>query len=189
VDSVAGNVTTLTTSVNTIKANVDSVASNVSNILTGTTSFSGAKTFTDNIAINGLLANGSLGTAGQVLTSNSTSVYWSTVSGPRSTTAGATSGTLTINGDTTDIFVAEGLTGSITFAQPSGTPINGQKLLIRIKDNGTAISITWTGTAGAFRAIGLTLITTTVISKVSYVGCVYNSTDAFWDVIAITTQA
>jgi hypothetical protein len=107
----------------------------------------------------------------------------------RSTTAGATSGTLTINGDTTDIFVAEGLTDAITFAQPSGTPINGQKLLIRIADDGTSRSSTWTTTAGAFRAIGLTLITTTVSSKTSYVGCVYNSTDSFWDVIATATQA
>jgi archaellum component FlaC len=79
VNTVQSNVTSLTTSVNTIKANVDSVASNVNNILTGTTSFSGAKTFTGNLVISTLVANGSLGSAGQVLTSNASGTYWSTI--------------------------------------------------------------------------------------------------------------
>jgi hypothetical protein len=108
---------------------------------------------------------------------------------PRPVNASATSGNLTINGDTTDLYVAEGLTGAITFLQPSGTPVNGQKLLIRIKDNGTARGITWTTSAGAFRAVGITLPTTTVLSKVTYVGCVYNSADSFWDAVATVTQA
>lgn len=108
---------------------------------------------------------------------------------PRSVVASGTSGNLTINGDTTDLFEAEGLTGAITFLQPSGTPVDGQKLLIRIKDNGTARGITFTTSAGAFRAVGITLPTTTVLSKVTYVGCVYNDTDSFWDAIATVTQA
>lgn len=108
---------------------------------------------------------------------------------PRAVVASATSGTLTINGDTTDLYVAEGLTGAATFAQPSGTPVDGQKLLIRIKDDGTARGVTWTTSAGAFRAVGITLPTTTVLGKVTYVGCVYNATDSFWDAVATVTQA
>jgi hypothetical protein len=108
---------------------------------------------------------------------------------PRAVPASATSGTLTPNGDTTDLYEAEGLTGGITLAQPSGTPVDGQKLLIRLKDNGTARAITWTTSAGAFRAVGITLPTTTVINKVTYVGCVYNATDSFWDAVATVTQA
>jgi hypothetical protein len=107
----------------------------------------------------------------------------------RASAAGATSGTLTPNGTTSDLFVAEGLTGAVTLAAPSGTPANGQKLLIRLKDNGTARGITWTTSSGAYRAIGITLPTTTVISKVTYVGCVYNGTDLFWDAVATVTQA
>ena len=38
-------------------------------------------TFTANVTLNSLVANGSLGVAGQVLTSNGNTVYWSTVSG------------------------------------------------------------------------------------------------------------
>jgi hypothetical protein len=108
---------------------------------------------------------------------------------PRVVAASGTSGNLTINGDTTDLYKAEGLTGAITFLQPSGTPVDGQKLLIRLKDDGTARGITWTTSAGAFRAIGITLPTTTVLGKVTYVGCVYNSTDSFWDAVATVTQA
>jgi hypothetical protein len=108
---------------------------------------------------------------------------------PRVVAASGTSGNLTINGDTTDVYKAEGLTGAITFLQPSGTPVDGQKLLIRLEDNGTARGITWTTSAGAFRAVGITLPTTTVATKITYVGCVYNATDSFWDAIATVTQA
>ena len=108
---------------------------------------------------------------------------------PRAVAAGATSGTLTPNGNTTDVFNAFGLTGAITVDTPSGTPVDGQRLMLRFEDNGTGRGITWTGTSGAYRAVGVTLPTTTVASKITYVGCVYNSTDIFWDAIAVATQA
>jgi hypothetical protein len=107
----------------------------------------------------------------------------------RAVAAGATSGTLTPNGNTTDVFNAFGLTGAITMAAPSGTPVDGQRLMLRFEDNGTGRGITWTTTSGAYRAVGVTLPTTTVATKVTYVGCVYNSNDTFWDVIAVVTQA
>jgi hypothetical protein len=108
---------------------------------------------------------------------------------PRVVAASATSGTITPNGDTTDVYRAEGLTGGITIAAPSGTPVDGQRLLIRLEDNGTARTITWTTSAGAFREIGITLPTTTVAGKVTYVGCIRNATDGFWDAVATVTQA
>lgn len=108
---------------------------------------------------------------------------------PRVVAAGATSGTLTPDGDTTDVFNALGLTGPITVAAPSGTPVDGQRIILRFEDNGSARAITWTITSGAYRAVGATLPTTTVASKVTYVGCIYNSTDVFWDVVAVATQA
>jgi hypothetical protein len=108
---------------------------------------------------------------------------------PRVTTPGATSGSFTPDGDTSDVFDCFGLTGAITFNAPSGTPVNGQRLIIRVEDNGSARGITWTTTSGAYRAVGVTLPTTTTASKVTYVGCVYNTNDTFWDVIAVVTQA
>lgn len=108
---------------------------------------------------------------------------------PRAVAASGTSGTLTPNGDTTDVFNAFALDGAITLAAPSGTPVDGQKLILRLKDDGTARAITWTTSSGAYREIGITLPTTTTAGKLTYVGCVYNSTDLFWDAVALTTQA
>ena len=68
----------------------------------------------------------------------------------------------------------------------TGTPTDGQHLTLRFKDNGTARAITW---GASFRAIGVALPTTTVISKTMYVGCVYNSADSVWDVLATAQEA
>lgn len=75
---------------------------------------------------------------------------------------------------------------ALAVAVPTGGPVNGQSLLIRIKDNGTARAITWDA---IFRAIGVTLPTTTVVSKTLYVGAKYNSADTKWDVLAVGQEA
>ena len=108
---------------------------------------------------------------------------------PRAVAAGATSGNLTPNGDTTDVFNAFNLSGAITLLAPSGTPVDGQRLVIRLRDNGGAQGITWTTTSGAYRAVGVILPTTTTASKIIYVGCIYNTADTFWDVVAVATEA
>jgi hypothetical protein len=107
---------------------------------------------------------------------------------PRTVSAGVTSGNITPNADTTDTLNAFGLTGAITILAPSGTPVDGQRLILRFEDDGTGRAITWTTSSGAYRAVGVTLPTTTIATRITYVGCIYNSTDVFWDVIAVTTQ-
>ena len=74
----------------------------------------------------------------------------------------------------------------LTLANPTGTPIPGLGMAIRIKDNGTARSIAY---GSEYRAIGVTLPTTTVIGKTLYLGLIYNSDDAKWDVVAVAQQA
>lgn len=72
---------------------------------------------------------------------------------------------------------------------PSGTGVtNGYRLLLRIKDNGTARALNWTVTSGGYRVIGTTLPTTTVANKTIYVGCIYNSAATFWDVVAVSSE-
>lgn len=100
-----------------------------------------------------------------------------------------TSGNITPTGDTSDQYNVTGLTGAITMLAPSGTPTDAQKLIIKIKDNGNAANVTWTTTTGAYRAVGITLPTVTTAGKVTYVGCIYNSGDTFWDAVATVTQA
>jgi len=108
---------------------------------------------------------------------------------PRATTSGTTTGNQTPTGDASDQYIMTGLTGAITILAPSGTPTEGQKLILRILDNGTARGITWTTSAGGYRIVGTTLPTTTVANKTIYVGCIYNTTAGFWDVVAVTQQA
>jgi len=89
-----------------------------------------------------------------------------------------------------DQYVVTALANSLSFpASTTGSPVNGNKIIIRIKDDGTARALSWTTSgAGSFRAIGVTLPTTTVVSKVLYVGCIYNSTESYWDVVAVNVQ-
>lgn len=75
---------------------------------------------------------------------------------------------------------------SLNFVNPTGSWSEGQSLMIRIKDNGTARAITYDTN---YRAIGVTLPTATTISKTTYLGIIYNQTDGKWDVIGVTTQA
>lgn len=75
---------------------------------------------------------------------------------------------------------------ALNLANPTGTAVPGWGLVIRIKDNGTARAITY-GTQ--YRAIGVTLPTTTVISKTLYLGLIYNADDTKWDVVAVAQEA
>jgi hypothetical protein len=99
-----------------------------------------------------------------------------------------TSGNITPTGDTADQYNISGLTGTTAIQIPSGTPTDAQRLSIRIKDNGTGRTLSWVTTAGGYRVIGTTLPTTTTANKTIYVGCVYNSADSFWDVVAVASE-
>ena len=101
----------------------------------------------------------------------------------------ASAATITPTSDTTNQYNVTALAVGATIAAPSGTPVDGQKLSIRIKDNGSSQTLAWTtGTSGSFRVVGTTLPTTTVANKTTYVGCIYNSADARWDVVAVAQE-
>ena len=87
---------------------------------------------------------------------------------------------------TNDLVIITAQAVGLTLANPTGTFTEGQALMIRIKDNGTAQTIAFDTN---YRAIGVTLPTTTVISKTLYLGIIYNSTDTKWDVIGYNIQA
>lgn len=72
-------------------------SSNAVVTFSNTATFSGNAEFTGTMIINGVSANGGLGSAGQVLTSNGSDTYWSTVSG-----GGANGTSIALNANTTD---------------------------------------------------------------------------------------
>jgi hypothetical protein len=97
--------------------------------------------------------------------------------------------TITPTSDTADQYNVTALAVTAAFAAPSGTPTDGQKLSIRIKDSGSGQTISWTTTTTGYRVIGTTLPTSIAAGKTNYVGCVWNAADSFWDVLAVAIQA
>jgi len=100
----------------------------------------------------------------------------------------ASSSTPTASADSHDQYNVTAAAANMVMGAPTGTPTEGQMLLYRFKDNGTARTINWT-TAAVFRAIGVTLPTTTVISKTLYVGTIWNGADSKWDALAVGLEA
>lgn len=90
--------------------------------------------------------------------------------------------TITPNADTTDIGTVT-LAASRTMAAPSGTPVAGQKLILRLKQGGAGSwTITWNAIYRFAAATAPTLTTTT--AKTDHIGFIYNSDDTKWDCVA-----
>lgn len=84
-----------------------------------------------------------------------------------------------------DLYVYTALATGLTINAPTGSPVDGSRLMFRILDNGTSQTLTWNAT---FTAIGVGLPSATVANKTTYVGCIYNANNTRWDVIASVTQ-
>ena len=161
---------------------------------TGTFTLTNAKTLTVSntmtfTATDGsTLAIGTGGTLGAVAyTALSSNFAWTGVHTFNKTIPNigtGTGGSVTPTSDSTPQFNISA-TSAVTVNAPSGSPSDGQRLMLRFLDNGTARNITWNG---IFVGIGLTLPSTTVISKYLYVGCVYNANSSKWDVVATGQQ-
>lgn len=98
----------------------------------------------------------------------------------------AASGDLTPVGDSDDICIRTALSAGININAPTGSPTAGRAIVFRFKDNGTGRTLTWNA---IFRAVGVTIPTTTVANKITYVGAIYNSTDTKWDVVSTAQEA
>jgi len=177
-----------------------SLISQMGGILSGTNGGTGVNNGSNTITLGGnLTTSGAYGTTLSV--TNTTSVTLPT-SGtlatlanaetftnkridPRvSSTTSASSVTPTIA--SYDIYAFTAQAATLTINAPTGTPVDGDKLIFRILDNGTPQTLSWNAT---YTIIGVTLPTTTTANKTTYVGCIYNSNNTRWDVVAVTTQA
>jgi hypothetical protein len=100
----------------------------------------------------------------------------------------ASSATPTPDADAQDLYDLTAQAAAAAFANPTGTPVNGQKLIIRIKDNGTARALTW---GSAYVAGGVGLPATTVLSKIMTIGFIYNTANALnkWQCVAVAQEA
>jgi hypothetical protein len=98
----------------------------------------------------------------------------------------ADSATPTPAADDSDMFTVTALAQAATFGAPTGTPTSGQKLIIRILDNGTARALAWNAIYRAGTDVALP--TTTVLSKTLYCGFIYNVAATKWDLVAVTNN-
>lgn len=94
------------------------------------------------------------------------------------------SGTPTINTDNVDVYIITAQAAAITSftTNLSGTPTDGQSLIISITDNGTARAITW---GSSFESSTVSLPTTTVTSARLDVGFIWNAATSKWRCIGV----
>jgi hypothetical protein len=94
----------------------------------------------------------------------------------------ASSATPTPAGDTTDSYVLTAQAAAAAFANPTGTPVDEQKLSIRIKATG-AYALTW-GTL--YQSSGVAALpATTVSGKTIRAGFIYDGTASKWTCVAV----
>ena len=112
-----------------------------------------------NLTVNAVIANGSLGTSGQVLTTNSTGVYWSNVSsgGGSGTVTSVDSGSGLTGGPITNSGTLSVLANNGIIANSSGTFVNANTGLV-------------VNTAGVF--VNSDYIATLTANNTSFVGTV-----------------
>jgi len=80
--------------------------------------------------------------------------------------------------------------GTFAITNHSDSPAHGEKLTIRLKNTnaGTAMAITWgTYYRGVVAALPTTLSGRNG-GRILYLGLQYNTTDSYWDLVAIATQ-
>jgi hypothetical protein len=92
--------------------------------------------------------------------------------------------TAIIDVDVTDTYELSAVANNTEFTV-TGTPTDGQKLIVRYKDAGVTKNLTWTFAT----AIGVTLPVATTAGKWGYVGCVYNLAATQWHALAVGTQS
>lgn len=85
-----------------------------------------------------------------------------------------------------DLVDITALATNSTINAPSGTPSEGQALMLRIRDNNTSRTLSWNST---YVEVGSNLPTSTTPHKVLYIACVYNNNLSRWDVVGVKEES
>ena len=99
----------------------------------------------------------------------------------------ASASSLTPDVSSYDIYAYTALASALIINAPTGTPVDGDRLIFRILDNnpGTGYTLTWNAT---YTAIGVSIPGSTTPNKTLYVGCLYNANNTRWDVVSVSQQ-
>jgi hypothetical protein len=93
----------------------------------------------------------------------------------------ATTSNLGFNVDNTFQSSITALAVALTIDAPTGSPVDGQEIRYRIKDNGVSRTIDW-NTAGVFNNTGIAPASTT-INKNTYVRAIYDANTSLYDIV------
>lgn len=95
-------------------------------------------------------------------------------------TVGSTA-TLTPDADTVDMVAVTAQAVTLTIAAPTGTPTDGQRLIVRIRDNGTSRTIAWNA---AYQGYVGDLPAATFVGRSMLYEFLYNSTLTIWELLS-----
>jgi hypothetical protein len=109
---------------------------------------------------------------------------WTSIPGQIRTTTIADATSITMNADTTDFAVQVNTqsAGTLTINAPTGTPINGQKLMLRLQATNLQ-TFSWNAAFAGSTDLALPTASSTG-AKYDYIGFVYNSTASKWQMVA-----
>lgn len=150
---------------------------------TGATGVQGVQGFTGSQGFTG--PQGTAGATGAQGTTGPTGPQGVTGPGARTVVATTSASSLTPASNGNNEYIYTALAANLTINAPTGSPINGDQIIFRFKDNGTARTLTWNA---IYREVGAVLPSGTVVSKTIYVAAIYNSNDTKWDVVAVGTE-
>ena len=162
-------------------------------VLSATQTFTGVNTFSNNINASQLINHADYPTGsttiGNVWRDGNNlkfrdSFYTKNLTYNASSSLSET--TLTVDTSIYTQFALRSQAVNLTIAAPINGLNDGQKLTLRIKDNGVSKTISWNA---VFVAIGTTLPLATVAGKYIYVGCIYDESAAKWHVVAVSEEA
>lgn len=123
--------------------------------------------------------------AGKYLYTDGTTASWRSPSLVPSVVTVTSASTITPDAGS-DGYSVTALAAPLTIANPTGTWADQQGYVIRLKDDGTARALTF---GSNYQAVGITLPTTTVATKIMYIGFIYNAAAAKFDVTVLRKQA
>lgn len=173
--NITGTASGLTAGSVTTNANLTGPITSVGNATSVASQTGTGSTFVMNTSPT--LVTPNLGTPSAIDLTNATNV-------PREqprVVATASTATLTPNSATTDIAAVTAQAAGLTIAAPTGSPVDGQRLTIRIRDNGTTRALTWNAAYVPFASGQLP--STTVINKTHYFDFDWNAATSAWELV------
>ena len=88
-----------------------------------------------------------------------------------------------------DMYVITAQSTILNIEAPIGSPSQGERLMFRIKDNGTSRTLTFDSSSQKYRNMGVTVpAATNPTSNALYIGCIYNANDDKWDIVAVANN-